>query len=219
MGLHGNWGLTDAVEGVPLDAGKLVLSPTRSYAPLMAKILPEWGSHIKGMVHCSGGAQTKVLHFVENVHVIKDNLFPTPPLFQMIQKSSGTDWKEMYEVFNMGHRMEIYTDSGNGKSIIENCLLQWVLMHRLLGVVSRFQENVLLFQVRTEPINTEISSAHETRGCPDKKLSSISDRYHEVEKLVGDPDVIKDAKRYRDLMREYKRLESIVQHHSLGRFP
>ena len=118
----GNWGLTDAVEGVPLDAGKLVLSPTRSYAPLMAKILPEWGSHIKGMVHCSGGAQTKVLHFVKNVHVVKDNLFPTPPLFQMIQKSSGTDWKEMYEVFNMGHRMEIYTDSKTAESIIETSL-------------------------------------------------------------------------------------------------
>ena len=122
----GNWGLTDAVQGVPLDAGKLVLSPTRSYAPLMAKILPQWGSRIKGMVHCSGGAQTKVLHFVENVHVVKDNLFPIPPLFEMIQKSSGTDWKEMYEVFNMGHRMEIYTDSETAKAIIESSLAMGV---------------------------------------------------------------------------------------------
>lgn len=122
----GNWGLTDAVEGVPLDAGKLVLSPTRTYAPLMARVLPEFGSRIKGMVHCSGGAQTKVLHFVENVHVIKDNLFPTPPLFEMIQKSSGTDWKEMYEVFNMGHRMEIYTDSETANAIIELSLAMGV---------------------------------------------------------------------------------------------
>ena len=114
----GGQGLTDKVPGVPLDAGKLVLSPTRTYAPLLAKILPKWRSHIKGMVHCSGGAQTKVLHFVENVHVIKDNLFPTPPLFQMIQANSGTEWKEMYEVFNMGHRMEIYTDPFTAEEII-----------------------------------------------------------------------------------------------------
>tara|TARA_Y100000385_G_scaffold282089_1_gene335919 strand:- start:199 stop:1371 length:1173 start_codon:yes stop_codon:yes gene_type:complete len=115
----GNWGLTDAVSGVPLDAGKLVLSPTRTYAPLMAKLLPKLGKKIKGMVHCSGGAQTKVLHFVNDVHVIKDDLFPTPPLFEMIQKSSGTDWKEMYEVFNMGHRMELYTDPQTAQEIIE----------------------------------------------------------------------------------------------------
>ena len=111
--------LTDSVDGVPLDAGKLVLSPTRTYAPLLAKILPEWRSRIKGMVHCSGGAQTKVLHFVENVHVIKDNLFETPPLFRMIQSNSGTEWKEMYQVFNMGHRMEIYTDEIAAAAIIE----------------------------------------------------------------------------------------------------
>ena len=85
----------------------------------MAKILPAFGAKIKGMVHCSGGAQTKVLHFVDNVHVVKDNLFPTPPLFEMIQKSSGTNWKEMYEVFNMGHRMELYTDPETAESIIE----------------------------------------------------------------------------------------------------
>lgn len=115
----GNWGLTDSVSGVPLDAGKLVLSPTRTYAPLMAKLLPKLGKKIKGMVHCSGGAQTKVLHFVNDVHVIKDDLFPTPPLFEMIQKSSGTNWKEMYEVFNMGHRMEVYTDPQTAQEIIK----------------------------------------------------------------------------------------------------
>lgn len=104
----GSKNLLDDVEGSPLDAGKLVLSPTRTYAPVIKKILDKFRNQIHGMVHCSGGAQTKVLHFVKNVHIIKDNLFPIPPLFEMIQKESSTDWKEMYKVFNMGHRMEIY---------------------------------------------------------------------------------------------------------------
>jgi phosphoribosylformylglycinamidine cyclo-ligase len=111
--------LTDKIEGVSLDAGKLVLSPTRTYAPVIKKILDEQRENIHGMVHCSGGAQTKVLHFVENVHVIKDNLFPIPPLFKMIQEESKTDWKEMYKVFNMGHRMEIYISPDYADSIIE----------------------------------------------------------------------------------------------------
>lgn len=100
--------LTDKVAGVPLDAGKLVLSPTRTYAPVIKAILNKYRANIHGMVHCSGGAQTKVLHFIENLHVIKDQLFDVPPLFQLIQSESKTDWKEMYKVFNMGHRMEIY---------------------------------------------------------------------------------------------------------------
>jgi phosphoribosylformylglycinamidine cyclo-ligase len=100
--------LTDAVEGSILDAGKLVLSPTRTYAPIIKKILDKFRSKINGMVHCSGGAQTKVLHFVNNVHVVKDNMFELPVLFKLIQDESGTDWKEMYKVFNMGHRMELY---------------------------------------------------------------------------------------------------------------
>ena len=101
--------LTDAVTDSPIDAGKLVLSPTRTYAPIIKDILSKYKSDsIHGMVHCSGGAQTKILHFVENLHIIKDNLFDTPPLFKLIQEESGTDWKEMYQVFNMGHRMEIY---------------------------------------------------------------------------------------------------------------
>ncbi len=104
----GKKALTDAVENAPIDAGKLVLSPTRTYAPIIKRILAEHKSEIAGMVHCSGGAQTKVLHFVKDVHVIKDNLFDCPPLFKLIQEQSGTDWKEMYKVFNMGHRMEIY---------------------------------------------------------------------------------------------------------------
>ena len=100
--------LTDEVEGAPVNAGKLVLSPTRTYAPVIKKLLDEMRADIHGMVHCSGGAQTKVMHFVEGKHVVKDNLFPVPPLFDLIQRESGTDWKEMYKVFNMGHRMEIY---------------------------------------------------------------------------------------------------------------
>jgi phosphoribosylformylglycinamidine cyclo-ligase len=114
----GSKNLLDKIEGTPLDAGQLVLSPTRTYAPIIKKILDHHRSDIHGMVHCSGGAQTKVLHFVDNVHVIKDNLFPTPPLFELIQKESNTDWKEMYKVFNMGHRMEIYVSPEIAKSII-----------------------------------------------------------------------------------------------------
>tara|TARA_B100001063_G_scaffold209200_1_gene206096 strand:- start:58235 stop:59428 length:1194 start_codon:yes stop_codon:yes gene_type:complete len=111
--------LTDKVEGSPIDAGKLVLSPTRTYAPIIKAILDKHRSHINGMVHCSGGAQTKVLHFVENIHVIKDNLFEIPPLFKLIQEESKTDWKEMYKVFNMGHRMEIYLPEEYAADIIE----------------------------------------------------------------------------------------------------
>ena len=110
--------LTDAVEGSPLNAGKLVLSPTRTYAPIIKKILDKYRSKINGMVHCSGGAQTKVLHFVDNVHVIKDNMFELPALFKLIQDESGTDWKEMYKVFNMGHRMELYVPKEIAKDII-----------------------------------------------------------------------------------------------------
>lgn len=114
----GSKGLTEATD-TELDAGKLVLSPTRTYAPIIKKILDAHRDNIHGMVHCSGGAQTKVLHFVDKVHVIKDNLFDIPPLFNMIQKESGTDWKEMYKVFNMGHRMEIYLSEEHAQDIIE----------------------------------------------------------------------------------------------------
>jgi phosphoribosylformylglycinamidine cyclo-ligase len=115
----GHLSLTDEVEGVPLDAGKLVLSPTRTYAPIIQKFLKNWSAEVNGMVHCSGGAQTKVLHFVNNIHVIKDNLFPTPVLFKTIQSSSGTTWEEMYKVFNMGHRLEVYTSEKGAKALIE----------------------------------------------------------------------------------------------------
>jgi phosphoribosylformylglycinamidine cyclo-ligase len=111
--------LTDAVEGAPIDAGKLVLSPTRTYAPIIKTILEKYSpKDIHGMVHCSGGAQTKVLHFVNNVHVIKDNLFPVPPLFKLIQENSKTDWKEMYQVFNCGHRIELYVPQEIANDII-----------------------------------------------------------------------------------------------------
>lgn len=111
--------LTDSVKDSPLDAGKLVLSPTRTYAPVVKKMLDIMRKDIHGMVHCSGGAQTKVLHFVENVHVIKDNLFPVPPLFKTIKEQSGTDWAEMYKVFNMGHRLEVYLDAENAQKVID----------------------------------------------------------------------------------------------------
>ena len=110
--------LTETVDGVPVDAGKLVLSPTRTYAPVIKAVLDDFREGVHGMIHCSGGAQTKVLHFTEKVHIVKDNLFPTPPLFRLIQEQSGTDWQEMYEVFNMGHRMELYVDESVAEAIV-----------------------------------------------------------------------------------------------------
>ena len=114
----GTCGLTDAVEGAPVNAGKLVLSPTRTYAPVIKAILNELRPSVHGMVHCSGGAQTKIMNFVGNVHVIKDNLFDVPPLFELIRRESGTDAREMYKVFNMGHRMEIYVPAEAARRII-----------------------------------------------------------------------------------------------------
>ncbi len=111
--------LTDAVEGSPLDAGKLVLSPTRTYAPVVKHMLDEMRPAIHGMVHCSGGAQTKVMHFVENLHVVKDNLFAVPPLFRTIKEQSGTEWSEMYKVFNMGHRLEVYVGADDAQAVVD----------------------------------------------------------------------------------------------------
>jgi len=115
----GNVKLMDNVEGSPINAGKLVLSPTRTYAPVISEILKQHRSKISGMVHCSGGAQTKILHFIDNLHIIKDNLFDIPPLFQLIQEQSNTDWKEMYQVFNCGHRMELYLPEAIAMDIIK----------------------------------------------------------------------------------------------------
>jgi phosphoribosylformylglycinamidine cyclo-ligase len=111
--------LTDPIEGLNTDAGKLVLSPTRTYAPVIKKILETMRSEIHGMVHCSGGGQTKIMHFIDNMHIVKNDMFPLPILFRLIQEQSGTPWQEMYKVFNMGHRFEIYTDKKNAASIID----------------------------------------------------------------------------------------------------
>ena len=111
--------LTDMVEDSPINAGKLVLSPTRTYAPIVKKILSKYSSDkIHGMIHCSGGAQTKILHFIDELHVVKDNLFDVPPLFKLIQEQSGTDWQEMYKVFNCGHRLEFYLSEEIAEDII-----------------------------------------------------------------------------------------------------
>jgi phosphoribosylformylglycinamidine cyclo-ligase len=114
----GKMNLTDSITEIGMDAGKLVLSPTRTYAPIIKAILDQHRSHVHGMVHCSGGGQTKVLHFVDQLHIIKDNLFELPVLFKMIQEQSGTSWSEMYQVFNMGHRMEIYVPEIIAEEII-----------------------------------------------------------------------------------------------------
>jgi phosphoribosylformylglycinamidine cyclo-ligase len=115
----GNVKLTDEVRESPIDAGKLVLSPTRTYAPIVKKILSKYtASDIHGMVHCSGGAQTKILHFIDKLHIVKDNLFPIPPLFKLIQEQSATDWREMYQVFNCGHRLEIYVNESVAQDLI-----------------------------------------------------------------------------------------------------
>ena len=134
--------LTDSIEGVDVDAGQLVLSPTRTYAPIIKRILDTMRSEIHGMVHCTGGAQTKVMHFVENKHVIKDNLFPIPPLFKLIKEESATDWKEMYKVFNMGHRMEIYTAEDNAQQII-HIAREFGVEARIIGHVEDAEHNHL----------------------------------------------------------------------------
>ena len=134
--------LTDSIEGVDVDAGQLVLSPTRTYAPIIKRILDTMRSEIHGMVHCTGGAQTKVMHFVENKHVIKDNLFPIPPLIKLIKEESATDWKEMYKVFNMGHRMEIYTAEENAQQII-HIAREFGVEARIIGHVEDAEHNHL----------------------------------------------------------------------------
>ncbi|MBO5272284.1 MAG: phosphoribosylformylglycinamidine cyclo-ligase [Muribaculaceae bacterium] len=138
----GSVGLTEEVEGAPINAGKLVLSPTRTYAPVIKALLDEMRDKVHGMVHCSGGAQTKVMHFVENKHVIKDNLFPIPPLFDLISRESGTDWAEMYKVFNMGHRMEIYLTPEDAQRVIE-ISESWGIPAQIIGRVEDADKNHL----------------------------------------------------------------------------
>ncbi len=134
--------LTDKYEGLPIDIGKLVLSPTRTYAPLVKEVLKNYLSVIGGIIHCSGGAQTKILHFVDNFHIIKDNLFDVPPLFKLIQQESGTDWKEMYKVFNMGHRLEIYIDEKYASDLIA-IGKSFNIDSRIIGRVEAFAEKKL----------------------------------------------------------------------------
>ena len=141
----GSMKLTDAIAGLGLDAGKLVLSPTRTYAPGVKAILDEMSRRIHGMVHCSGGAQTKVMHFVKNKRVVKDNLFPTPPLFELIQRESQTEWSEMYKVFNMGHRLEVYLSEENVSRVIE-ISESFGIPARIVGRVEEAPTNELILQ-------------------------------------------------------------------------
>ena len=137
--------LTDEIEGLGLDAGKLVLSPTRTYAPVIKKLLDYMRPEIHGMVHCSGGAQTKVMHFVEGVKVTKNNLFPVPPLFKMIQEQSGTDWQEMYKVFNMGHRMEVYVTPDRAQEVID-ITHSFGIDAQVIGFVETADKNSLVIE-------------------------------------------------------------------------
>lgn len=142
---NGSMKLTDAIAGLGLDAGKLVLSPTRTYAPVVKAILDEMSRRIHGMVHCSGGAQTKAMHFVKNKRVVKDNLFPTPPLFELIQRESQTEWAEMYKVFNMGHRLEVYLTEENASRVIE-ISESFGIPARIVGRVEEAPANELILQ-------------------------------------------------------------------------
>lgn len=141
----GSMKLTDAIAGLGIDAGKLVLSPTRTYAPVVKQILDEMSRRIHGMVHCSGGAQTKVMHFLKNKRVIKDNLFPIPPLFELIQRESQTDWAEMYKVFNMGHRLEVYLSEENASRVIE-ISESFGIPAQIVGRVEEADNNELILQ-------------------------------------------------------------------------
>lgn len=145
----GSCSLTDIEPETGLTYGKLVLSPTRTYAPIIKEILSGYKNRIDGMVHCSGGAQTKVLHFIDGLTVVKDNLFPTPPLFRLIQRESGTNWKEMYKVFNMGHRMEIYTDSETAAKVIE-ISRKYGVEARILGRVESSADGVSRVDLTSE---------------------------------------------------------------------
>ena len=137
--------LTDAIEGLDIDAGKLVLSPTRTYAPVIKTMLDELRSEIHGMVHCSGGAQTKVMHFVKNKRITKNNLFPIPPLFRTIHEQSGTSWSEMYKVFNMGHRMEVYLSPEHAERVIE-ISKSFGIDAQIVGFVEDAPENELIIE-------------------------------------------------------------------------
>ena len=196
--------LTDQMNDIPLDIGKLVLSPTRTYAPVIAQILKSYRSEIHGMVHCSGGGQTKVLHFIDNLHVVKNDLFDIPPLFELIQSESSTPWNEMYKVFNMGHRMEIYIDPAFAKDIISICS-SFNLDAKVIGFVESSSKKQLTISSNKGNFKLQMSEL----GILDK-LEQISIRYEEIAKQMVDPEVINDMKRYVKLNREYKDLSEIV---------
>ena len=139
----GGLSLTDVIDELGIDAGKLVLSPTRTYAPVIKKLLDQMRADIHGMVHCSGGAQTKVLHFTDKVKIVKNNMFDVPPLFRIIKEQSGTDWKEMYKVFNMGHRMEVYLSPENAEKVIE-ISKSFGIEAKIIGHVEASEKNELL---------------------------------------------------------------------------
>lgn len=142
LAYSGNYSLTDEIAGLGLDAGKLVLSPTRTYAPVVKCLLDELRPLIHGMVHCSGGALTKVMHFVENMHVVKNNLFEIPPLFRIIQEQSGTEWKEMYKVFNMGQRLEVYLPEQGAQQVID-IARSFGIEAQICGYCERAEKNQL----------------------------------------------------------------------------
>jgi phosphoribosylformylglycinamidine cyclo-ligase len=141
----GNLKLTDAIDGLGIDAGKLVLSPTRTYAPVVKALLDRLRGKIHGMIHCSGGAQTKIMHFVDNKRVVKNNMFPVPPLFRIIQEQSGTGWKEMYKVFNMGHRMEIYVSPAYAEEVI-GISKSFNIDAQVVGFVEEAEKNELIIE-------------------------------------------------------------------------
>lgn len=146
----GSYRLTDLIEGLPIDAGKLVLSPTRTYAPIVKRVLSKYRAHIHGMIHCSGGAQTKILHFIDDSkQIVKDNLFPVPPLFEIIQKESGTEWKEMYRVFNMGHRFEFYVPKEIAPFIIDEAK-EFGVEAQIVGRVEAADERGKLLTIKSE---------------------------------------------------------------------
>jgi phosphoribosylformylglycinamidine cyclo-ligase len=144
----GSQSLTTPVDGTGLTVGQLILSPTRTYAPVAKVLLDQLRPHIHGMVHCSGGAQTKVLHFIDNLHVVKDNLFPTPPLFQLIQQESGTSWQEMYKVFNMGHRLEVYLSPEHAQAVID-IAQSFGIDAQIVGRVEPFSGKQVTIQAET----------------------------------------------------------------------
>ena len=197
--------LTDSVEDSPLDAGKLVLSPTRTYAPVVKKLLDALRPQIHGMVHCSGGAQTKVLHFVgDNCRVIKDNLFPVPPLFKTIKEQSDTDWSEMYKVFNMGHRLEVYLSPEHAEEVIA-ISKSFNIDAQIVGRVEESDKKELI-------INSESSSIKyiADNNTILEKLEGLVARFEEVSTLITDPAVIADQKRYVKLTKEYKELGDLM---------